>query len=211
MTMKRFYPPEAPVPAGLETGEFILEPLTTGHVEVDYAALMDSREMLRKWSGGMWPADDFTLQGNYEDLEMHQREHLAREAFTFTVLAPDRQECLGCVYVMPLYGWLKMAGATPPVLAAVGDDEAIVRFWVRQARVADGLDERLLETLLAWLPAGWRFQRVFFRANDNDSRQVALLAGRAFVPYYSAEFEGLNGRFILYLPVSAQQNNGPGS
>ena len=54
-----FYPEAAPVPSGLQTPEFVLEPLRTTHVELDYAALMDSTAMLRTWSQSDWPSDAF--------------------------------------------------------------------------------------------------------------------------------------------------------
>ena len=97
-----FYVEPLPLPEGLVTAEFVLEPLTTGHVHVDLAALMDSREMLRLWSGTSWPSDGFTVEENWEDLDRHDREHAERMAFTFTVLDPTRTVCLGCVYIQPL-------------------------------------------------------------------------------------------------------------
>jgi hypothetical protein len=35
-----FYPEPQPVPAQLRADEFVLKPLTTAHVHLDYAALM---------------------------------------------------------------------------------------------------------------------------------------------------------------------------
>jgi hypothetical protein len=81
--------PGSSAPATTTIDEFFLEPLTTDHVELDYAAVMDTREWLREWSGSTWPADDFTVDENREDLARHQREHEEGVAFTFTVLRSD--------------------------------------------------------------------------------------------------------------------------
>ena len=106
----RFYPDDAPVPASLVTPEFMLKPLDASHVELDFDALMSSRPRLNLWSGNLWPRDDFTLAENLEDLEGHDVEQRAREAFTYTVLDPARQQCLGCVYINPLDAFMDQSG-----------------------------------------------------------------------------------------------------
>jgi hypothetical protein len=98
----RFYPDDAAVPAGLRTDESHLRPLRASDAEIDYAAVMDSREMLRILSQSDWPSDTFTLEMNRKDLEEHEREHEERMAFTYTVLDPTESTCLGCVYVEQL-------------------------------------------------------------------------------------------------------------
>ncbi len=171
-----FYPQQAPVPAELRTDEFILRPLLATDVELDYDAVMSTREMLRVWSQSDWPADDFTLQGNLDDLEWHEQEHLERLAFTFTVMNPSETECLGCVYINPLERLLKHFKASEAELAALDDYQACVSFWVRQSRLADELDRRLLAALVAWFERDWAFSRVFFSVNEQVERQARLLA-----------------------------------
>ncbi len=171
-----FYPQDAPIPAELRTDEFTLRPLRATDVELDYDAVMSSREMLRVWSQSDWPADDFTLQGNLEDLERHEKEHLERQAFTFTVMNPSETECLGCVYINPLERLLKHFKASEAELAALDDYQACVSFWVRQSRLADELDRRLLAALVAWFERDWAFSRVFFSVNEQVERQARLLA-----------------------------------
>ena len=131
-----FYPPPLPVPDRLASGRFVLVPLTPSHVELDYAAVMASRVMLRSWAGGSWPADDFTVQGNLEDLQRHDREHRERIAFTYTVLSADESLCLGCVYIKPLA--MFEAGDSADLTPA--DRAATTRFWVRQPDV-NGTEE----------------------------------------------------------------------
>jgi hypothetical protein len=171
-----FYPQDAPVPAELKTDEFTLRPLLATDVELDYDAVMSSKEMLRVWSQGDWPADDFTLQGNLEDLEWHETEHLEREAFTFTVMNPAETECLGCVYINSLERLSKRFKATEAELAALEDYQACTSFWVRQSRLADELDRLLLAALVAWFERDWAFSRVFFNVHEQVQRQARLLA-----------------------------------
>ena len=89
------------IPARLVTDGFSIRPLLATDVELDYAAVMESKEFLRKWDQSGWPADDFTLAGNLEDIQRHEREHNNRESFTFTVMNSTETECLGCIYIYP--------------------------------------------------------------------------------------------------------------
>ena len=190
-----FYPPNQSVPALLRTDEFVLQPLTTAHVKLDYAALMVSNEMLRLWSGTSWPTDDFTLEENWEDLAMHDREHQERVAFTYTVLTPDETECLGCVYITPLTNSVAL---NPKVLTDVAPDTAVVGFWVKQPRLADHLDERLLAVLRDWLAREWLFSAVYFSARDVNKQQVQLLETAGMKKQYTISVSRRANQFFLY-------------
>jgi hypothetical protein len=77
----QFYPQNAAVPKELRTEEFHIRPLRVNDVEIDYAAVMDSKSMLRIMSQSTWPSDDFTLEMNRKDLEDcsgSNRTHLLR-------------------------------------------------------------------------------------------------------------------------------------
>ena len=173
--MTQFYPEPLPVPQGLQTAEFRIRPLTPDHVQLDYDALMSSKTMLRLWGGHSWPSDDFTLADNLKDLAWHAREQRERIAFTYTVLTPAEDLCLGCVYIKPLTG---IVAENAGVFTAVAPQDALVRFWVIQTRLAEGLDLRLLEALIQWFNIAWRFSRVVFHTREVNQQQAALLQSR---------------------------------
>ena len=191
-----FYPEDARVPAELRTDEFLLQPLRTIHVELDYDALMTSKEMLRKWSQSGWPADDFTLEDNLKDLKRHEQEHFERTAFTFTVLDPSQGECLGCVYISPLLPILWDVNVCGKGVVEAKDYVAYVRFWVRQSRLADELDRRLLGVLKEWFEQQWAFTCVVFRAAKGDERQERLFveAGLGL----RGEFPSQSAKWAIY-------------
>ncbi|MSP14807.1 MAG: N-acetyltransferase [Chloroflexi bacterium] len=195
-----FYPTHLPVPAGLETADFLLRPLRTSDVVLDYAAVMESKELLRRWSGGDWPADDFTVADNLKDLELHENEHLQRQAFTFTVRHPDGTQCLGCVYINPLRQLLESSKTGVATPAGVSEREAVTRFWVRPGCLVEGCDERLLVTLIPWLRQEWDFPHLLFRTNENDQRQVDLLEKHGFVRHYALDLVGKKGKYVVYGP-----------
>ena len=164
----QFYLATATVPAEKRTDRLLLRPLRASDVELDYDAVMSSAEQLRRWSQSDWPADDFTLAQNLDDLQRHEREHIERKAFTFTVLNPHATRCLGCVYIMPVWPQTAQLCAGATYAADVG-------FWVRTSEVADELDRHLLGVLREWLSAGWAFDCVMFTISQQEARQAALL------------------------------------
>ena len=121
------------VPAGMQTGAFLLRPIRESDAELDYAAVMESREYLQAWEQTGWPADDFTLEDNRRDLRRHERQHAEGEAFTFTVMSPDETRCLGCVYIFAVDAGMFERSNT----ASTGDDRwsdvsATVYLWAAQ-------------------------------------------------------------------------------
>lgn len=145
-----FVPDDFSIPPVLETGHFRLRMLSVDDVEKDYAAVMESADLLHSM-GSRWPRDGFTLAENLSDLERHQREFLAREAFAYTVVAPDESRVLGCVYIMPTRDQ---------------NADAMVWMWVRQSEYDRGLDPILFESVKDWIAAKWPFTVVRYPGRE---------------------------------------------
>ena len=166
------------IPDGLVTNEFLIRPLLATDVELDYAAVMESREFLRKWEQSSWPADDFTVADNLKDLQRHEREHINRESFTFTVMNTTETECLGCIYIFPLTArWLSHAETTPIGDTDWANYEAVILFWIRQSRLAEAMDRNLLDILRPWFKQEWTFDGHLFLTNEQCEQQVAMFEG----------------------------------
>ncbi len=191
----RFYPPDKDVPDILQSEEFVLVPLTPAHVQVDYEAVMASREMLRLWSGSDWPREGFTLAENLDDLAWHDQEHREREAFTYTVLDPGQGICLGCVYIRPLHD---LVDANPTKLMDIGEYEAIARFWVRSSYLGSGLDQRLLKALIDWFAQDWFFSRLFFHTRQENLQQAALFEAAHLEKQLTLQYSQRGGTHLFY-------------
>ena len=164
------------VPEGLTTDGFVLRPIVAADAELDYAAVMESREYLRKWEQTSWPADDFTVTANREDLENLERRHASREAFTYTVINPAGTECLGCVYVMPSDAPSFAKARITPIGNRRWDDyQAAVYFWIRKSRLATETDLVLLDTLRTWLEEDWSLGGHLFVTNEQFTQQVDMI------------------------------------
>ncbi|MDQ3548996.1 MAG: hypothetical protein M3439_09270 [Chloroflexota bacterium] len=175
-----FYPERVAVPVEFRTADLWLRVLRPDVTELDYAALMESRERLRLWSDSTWPADDFTLEGNRQDLVEHEQEWEDRDAFAYTVLNPDGSRCEGCVYILSFVNSMRHRGYVPAVDGIqTSDDAAVVSYWVRESALAAGLDRQLLAGLREWFSSAWPFSQVIYRINDHQQhdRQVFEDAG----------------------------------
>jgi hypothetical protein len=193
-----FYPDDAVVPSGLQTTSFIFRMLRATDVALDYAAVLASRESLLLRSAGRWPREGFTLAENLLDLQRHEREHVARLKFTFTVMNPAETECLGAVYIKPLKSLLQGFHATPDVIAAVATPAAYVTFWVRPECAAVDLDQQLLAVLIAWFKDDWVFATIVFLINQHQERQIELFRDAGLHLRYAFQVPIEPYRFYLY-------------
>ncbi len=145
--MASFVPAGFAVPDGLTAPAFRLVPLGPEHNVADHAAWTASIEHIRATPGfadGSWPPlEGMTLEENHGDLERHARDFAARTGFTYSVLAPDADDVLGCVYIYP---------------ARDDEHDAQVASWVR-ASVPE-LDRALHATVSRWLADAWPFTAV---------------------------------------------------
>ena len=188
--MSGFVPEDFVVPRELVAGGFRLEPLGPQHNEGDYRAWMSSIEHIRStpgFQGRSWPRE-MTLAENLADLEAHAKDFAARSGFTYTVLAEDGGEIVGCVYIYPAADGRDTVGAGEEDAAEVGDRDtaevgdrdtaevgdrdtaevgdgdaaggAEVRSWVRADR--GDLDVPLYEAVAAWLREGWPFAAIAY-------------------------------------------------
>jgi hypothetical protein len=151
MTKQLFVPSDFEVPAVLETEHFRFRMLSVDDVELDYEAVIESRELLQTMFGGTWPREGFTIEENLEDLVRHQQEFLDREAFAYTVVSLDERRVLGCLYINP---------------AKNVQVDAVIRMWVRQSEFDKGLDPILFQTVREWVNSSWPFENAAYPGRE---------------------------------------------
>jgi hypothetical protein len=133
----------------LPTGHH-LRPIRESDVEIDYPAVMGSRERLWVKYGAAWgwPPADMSFEADREDLARHEREIAAHETFNYAVLDHRETELLGCVYIDP------PDDASPP-----GTD-ALVSWWVVDDHLGGELEQALDAFVPQWLAETWGFRSV---------------------------------------------------
>ena len=146
MASSPFVPAGFDPPTSLVTTQFRLEPLGPEHNEADLAAWASSIEHIRATPGypdGSWPPlEGMSLEENLADLTRHAADFSARKGFTFTVLDPDDDEVIGCVYLYP---------------SPSKEHDVEVQSWVRADKAH--LDGPLADAVAAWIDAAWPWER----------------------------------------------------
>ena len=120
---------------------FRLALLGPEHNVSDYEAWTSNMDFIRKlpgWEASPWP-QLMTIEENLSDCRSHFERSTAGTDFAYTVLLPDRDEVIGCVYFKP---------TRPARRGAVQ-----VLSWVT-AEHSD-LDRPLHEAVTNWLAAQW--------------------------------------------------------
>ena len=126
-----------------------LRPIRESDVEIDYPAVMGSRERLWSIYGDAWgwPPTTMTLEQDREDLARHEREIEAHESFNYALLDEGETSLLGCVYL------------DPPREA---DEDVVCSWWVVDDLVGSPLERALEAFVLRWLAGTWGFRAPSF-------------------------------------------------
>jgi len=140
-----FVPADFEVPTLLESQYFRIRMLTVNDVVKDYDAVMSSIEHLQGVFGpnSTWPSKDLTFEQDLIDLGWHQKEFQRRSSFAYTVVSPDEDRVLGCIYINP---------------TSRGNFDASITLWVRADVVDDGYDSILYDTVKLWIAEEWPFE-----------------------------------------------------
>jgi hypothetical protein len=129
-----------------------LRPIRADDAEIDYPAVMGSRERLWSIYGDSWgwPPATMTLEQDRDDLAHHEEEIAARITFNYAVLDEAETELLGCVYIDP-----------PDERRPPGTD-AVSSWWVVDSQAGGALERALDEAVPRWLTEVWGFRSVHY-------------------------------------------------
>jgi hypothetical protein len=142
---------EHPERVELATGHH-LRPIRASDVDIDYPAVMGSRETLWAKYGEAWgwPPATMTFDADRDDLAHHEAEIAAHETFNYAVLTADETALLGCIYIDP------PDDRSPP------ETDAVVSWWLVDAQAGSDLDDALRAFVPDWLAETWRFASVHY-------------------------------------------------
>ena len=142
-----FVPEDFEVPAHLSSEKFKFEVLEPGLSDLDYEAVMSSKERLRQVfaENDEWPEDTMTYEFNKNDLLRHESEFKAKEAFAYAVFNAAKDNYIGCVYINPT----EYAG-----------HDCEVYLWVKDSE--QSLDKALFENVDDWLRREWPFKNIAY-------------------------------------------------
>jgi transposase-like protein len=162
---------------GFTGGGFIIRPLVPSDVVLDHEAVMSSREFLHHWEQEPpWPPEDFSVEGNLEDLVRMDGEHRNGTRYTYTVVNADQSQVLGCIYFAAnddrMYRTAEVTSHDGTDLSSI---DATVAFWVRVSTWEDGFERALLAAILGWLRDAWSLKRPVIVTNEKLDHQIATI------------------------------------
>ena len=136
-----FIPPQR---VELSTGHH-LRPIRAADVDIDYPAVMGSRERLWEIYGEAWgwPPATMTYEQDREDLAHHEAEIAALQTFNYAVLDPGETALYGCVYI------------DPPGAGSPAGVDAVASWWVVDEAVGTSLEAALAGLVPWWLTDVW--------------------------------------------------------
>jgi hypothetical protein len=142
-----------PTRADLPDGRHHLRPIRESDVDLDYPAVMGSRERLWAIYGEAWgwPPETMTYEQDREDLARHAAEIEAHLSFNYALFDPAETALLGCVYLDPP----ERAGA-----------DAEISWWVVDAAAGTDLERALEEFVPRWVARDWPFARPRYVGRD---------------------------------------------
>ncbi len=184
------------IPRFLETSEFALEPLHPDHVILDYDAVMSSKSFLRRWSCSDWPADDFSLGENREDLRRHSQEFSDQLAYTYTILSPDRSTCLGCIYLNLLERIEPLNDQERNLLSS---KSAFVRFWLRRTLQESERELSIFRTIVSWFKQEWKANGVLYSCNRQVPATIKLFDATGLKIWLELSYPNRD-ELLWYLP-----------
>jgi RimJ/RimL family protein N-acetyltransferase len=130
-----------------------LRPIRASDVDLDYPAVMGSRERLWSIFGEPWgwPSASMTVEEDRADLARHEAEIESRESFNYAVFDEGEQSLLGCVYIDPP----ERAGA-----------DAEISWWLVDPLVGTEVEPALDEFVPRWIAQAWPFTKPRYIGRD---------------------------------------------
>jgi hypothetical protein len=136
---------------GLSSG-YHMRPIRESDVDIDYPAVMGSRERLwdKYRDAWGWPSASMSYEADRQDLARHEAEIARHETFNYAILDRGETELLGCVYIDP-----------PDSRSPPGSD-AMVSWWVVDGMIGSELERCLDGFVPSWLRDAWGFNAVHY-------------------------------------------------
>ena len=143
------HPVRVPVP----DTELHLRPIREPDADIDYPAVMGSRERLFTIFGPAWgwPPATLTYTEDRIDLLRHEKEIAAHQSFNYALLDEQETAVLGCVYIDP-----------PERVPA----DAEISWWVVDDLVGSRAEQALDALVPRWIAADWPFRQPRFIGRD---------------------------------------------
>jgi hypothetical protein len=141
-----------------------LRPIRAADTDLDYPAVMGSRQRLWSIYGQAWgwPRASMTYQQDLDDLARHESETAAHVSFNYALFDDAETALLGCVYIDP-----------PEKQGA----DAEISWWVVDGHAGTAVERALDELVPRWIAAAWPFAAPRYVGRDLSWEDWLALPG----------------------------------
>ena len=144
------------IPTEVIMDSFIVRKMCASDIEIDFVAVTSSVDIIKKQTGGDWPAADVAYEDNYIDLCWHQREFEYKNSFAYIVTNLEGTESKGCIYVFP-----KKHFFNDDIKDLPEDCDVVIDMWVTQKAFDDGFYVELYNFFREWIKL-WPYEKPYF-------------------------------------------------
>ncbi len=183
----KFYSEKNIVPKELVEDNFVLRQLRTKDAQMDYDAVIKSRDNLLLKTFGDWPPNSFKVDDNINEIQVHEEDYHNRENFTFTILNPHQTQCLGCVYIGPYSYFYELSNeARSQKVDCTGI--AAVNYWTVEKLNELNFSQNFINKIYRWLSTEWHFRKVLFVANCFETKSMLIYKNAGLIKFCDLQF-----------------------
>jgi hypothetical protein len=163
------------VPIRLETIDFVVHRQRISDNELDFDAVMSSKEILREWSDSELPENDFSLEQNGQDIAEHIADHEQNSDYGFSIFTPSEDRLLGSLYLNAVGPLLEIYPTDLMTLARLLEFDVRIEYWLR-AGVGPDLELRFVRAVIKWLEDAWWLERPVFGSRKDMTSRCSVYA-----------------------------------
>lgn len=163
------------VPSGLKGGDWVLQPLQKGNAALTYEAYLTNPDAPIHRHGRCQTDAPYTWRDHMERMEKAEQEHHNHKQLSFAVLTATQNKCLGCIHLTPLRPFLTRYHAPDHLLTTLGENSAMILFWLGKAHREQSFVYQIVQTLHQWLAHDWELDEHLFRVHPADVTAVHAL------------------------------------
>lgn len=182
------------VPSILKGGEWMVQPLQMENAALTYEAYLTNPDAPVQRHGRGQSDAPYTWRDHMERVAKAEQEHQSHRQFSFAVLSSNTKKCLGCLHLTPLRPFLTRYQAPEHLLAAIGQNSAMILHWLCRSCREQPFAHQFIQTLHQWLIHDWELDEHLFRVQPTNVPAVHALQNA-----------GLQQHFLLDVPVIPTQ------
>jgi hypothetical protein len=185
-------------PVTLKGNNWQLQPMQMANAALIYEAYLTNPDAPIYHHGRFRNNEAYTWHDHVNRVQQAEKEHHACKSFSFALLSTAQNKCLGCLHLSPLRPSLVRYRAPDDVLATIGENRAMVLYWICRSHRKQTFSRQFIQPLHHWLSQVWELEGHLFRVNAEDFTAVHALQAVGLTLRFSLDVAVRPGRYAFY-------------